>query len=143
MKVFLDANVLISVLNKEYPTFSYSSRILSLPDYTPVKNYTSPTCIGITCYFSAKKSGAKVARNKIETLCRHINITKMDSNMIMEAVRNKKIHDLEDGFQYYSALEAGCKCIVTENTGDFYFSDIEVMNSRSYFEKYIKYARIK
>lgn len=32
MKLFLDADVLISVLNKEYPVFSYSSRIVSLAD---------------------------------------------------------------------------------------------------------------
>ena len=30
MKLFLDANVLVSVLNKEYPSFTYTSRILSL-----------------------------------------------------------------------------------------------------------------
>jgi len=30
MKVFVDANILVSVLNKEYPLFTYSARILSL-----------------------------------------------------------------------------------------------------------------
>ena len=32
MKTFLDANILVSVLNKEYPLFSTTSRILSLSD---------------------------------------------------------------------------------------------------------------
>ena len=32
MKIFLDANVLISVLNNEYPLFTYSARVLSLAD---------------------------------------------------------------------------------------------------------------
>ena len=32
MKIFLDATILVSVLNKEYPVFTYSSRILSLAD---------------------------------------------------------------------------------------------------------------
>ena len=30
MKVFVDANILVSVVNKEYPLFPYTSRILSL-----------------------------------------------------------------------------------------------------------------
>jgi hypothetical protein len=29
MNLFLDANVLVSVLNKEYPVFTFSARILS------------------------------------------------------------------------------------------------------------------
>jgi hypothetical protein len=52
-------------------------------------------------------------------------------------IKNKKIHDLEDGLQYYSAVESGCKCIVTEDTNGFYFSDIEVLTSRGFLESYI------
>lgn len=32
MRIFLDANILVSVLNKEYPLFSCSARIVSLAD---------------------------------------------------------------------------------------------------------------
>lgn len=42
MKIFLDANVLTSVLNKEYPLFTYSSRILSLASHPKFEVYTSP-----------------------------------------------------------------------------------------------------
>lgn len=28
MKIFLDANILVSVLNKEYPVFTYAARVL-------------------------------------------------------------------------------------------------------------------
>ncbi|MBL7933363.1 MAG: twitching motility protein PilT, partial [Bacteroidia bacterium] len=46
-----------------------------------------------------------------------------------QVMHNKKIHDLEDGLQYYSALGSNCKYIITENKDDFYFSEIEVLNS--------------
>lgn len=36
----------------------------------------------------------------------------------------KRIHDFEDGLEYYSALQSGCEAIVTEDVDDFYFSDI-------------------
>src|SRR5256885_3938216 len=34
MKIFLDANVLVSVLNKEYPVYTYSSRVLRSEEHT-------------------------------------------------------------------------------------------------------------
>ncbi len=138
MKVFLDANVLVSVLNKEYPVFPYSSRILSLPEFSNYKLLTSPICIAIAFYFSEKKSGRKEAKNKIGILSEHLGFTNVNAKTINDAVKNKKVNDLEDGLEYYSALESGCKCIITEDVKDFYFSEIEVLNCKSYFEKYLK-----
>ena len=137
MKIFLDANILVSVLNKEYPNFTYSSRVLSLignPKYTL---YTSPLFLAIDFYFSEKKSGTLVARQKINLLAQKIRFTSIGPNTVAEVVKNKKIHDAEDGLQYYSALESGCTCIVTEDLEDFYFSDIEVLTSRRFLENYI------
>ncbi|HLF33367.1 MAG TPA: PIN domain-containing protein, partial [Cyclobacteriaceae bacterium] len=61
MKVFLDANILVSVLNKEYPVFSYSARLLQLALTKKFQLYTSPICLAIAFYFAEKKSGRKKA----------------------------------------------------------------------------------
>lgn len=137
MKIFLDANVLVSVLNKEVPVFSYSSRVLSLTDNSKFKVYTSPLCLAIAFYFAEKKSGNTHARTKINLLAEKLQFTTIGPKTVAEVRGNKKIHDVEDGLQYYSAIDAGCKCIVTEDKKDFYFSDIEVLSSRSYLEKYV------
>jgi predicted nucleic acid-binding protein len=44
---------------------------------------------------------------------------------------------VEDGLQYYSALESGCKCIITEDREDFYFSEIKVVSARQFLENLI------
>jgi predicted nucleic acid-binding protein len=137
VKIFLDANILVSVLNKEYPVFSYSSRILSLTDDSRFKVYTSPLCFAIAFYFSEKKSGNALARQKMNLLAEKFLFTSVGPKAVEETTRNKKIHDLEDGLQYYSAFESGCQCIITEDTKGFYFSEIEVLTSRSFFENYI------
>ena len=62
MKVFLDANILISVLNKEYPVFTFSSRVLSLADNSKYKFYTSPLCLAIAYYFAEKSAAEGVRR---------------------------------------------------------------------------------
>ena len=137
MKVFLDANILVSVLNKEYPVFTYSSRVLSLADNSKYKFYTSPLCLAIAYYFAEKKCGNAKARHKIDLLISKLQITTVNDKTVRDTNSNKKIHDFEDGLQYYSALHSGCKYIVTEDLNDFYFSEIEVLTSCNFLENYV------
>lgn len=134
MRIFLDANVLVSVLNKEYPLFTFSSRILSLADSRRHKVFISPICLAIAFYFSEKKSGAKLAKAKIEILISKVNITTSNQRIALDAIRNKSVLDFEDGLEYYSAIHAGCEVIITEDTDDFYFSEIPVLDVRGFLE---------
>jgi len=137
MKIFLDANVLVSVLNKEYPGFTYTSRVLSLADFSEYKLYTSPVYLAIAYYFAEKKCGNTHARHKIELIMSKLNITTVNDKIARETLLNKKIHDFEDGLQYYSAIHSGCKYIITEDLNDYYFSEIEVMTGRQFLERIV------
>ena len=137
MQLFLDANVLVSVLNKEYPLFSYSSRILSLADNKKYNVYTSPICLAIAFYFAEKKSGTKLAKEKMIILAGKLSIAPVGKEETLQALQNKKVNDFEDGMEYYSALNSKCKAIITEDISDFYFSDIEILNCKSFTEKYL------
>ncbi len=132
MNVFVDANIIVAVLNKEYPLFSMAARILSLHKKRNILIFTSPQCLAIAFYFSSKKSGEAVAKKKIDILCRNIHITTLNENLCQQAIRNAKIHDFEDGLEYYSALHESCSFIVTENQEDFYFSEIPVVNCEQF-----------
>ncbi|MEI9809873.1 MAG: PIN domain-containing protein [Bacteroidota bacterium] len=136
MKLFLDANILVSVLNKEYPLFTWSSRILSLTDHKSYEVFTSPLCLAIAFYFAEKKN-KKLAGQKIKLLAGHLSITPLSETTVKKAINNPSVKDFEDGLEYYAALESKCDCIITEDTGDFYFSDIEVLGSEAFFEKYL------
>ena len=137
VRIFLDANVLVSVLNKEFPLFTYSSRILSLATNPKFEVYTSPICLAIAFYFAEKKHKAVIAKQKIEILCEHILIAENLKDGVLKTLNNKKIHDFEDGLAYYAAKEVNCNCIITEDTDDFYFSEIEVLDCKSFFDKYL------
>lgn len=136
MKVFLDANVLVAVLNKEYPVFSYAARILSLADHPKFTIYTSPVCLAIAYYFAEKKTSSKVAKTKISLLLEHIQIAENGRLGVLKTLENKKVLDFEDGLEYYAAVENDCKCIVTENLKDFHFAEIEVLNCEDFAVKY-------
>lgn len=137
MKIFADANILVSVINKEYPLFTYTSRILSLADSLHFDVFTSPVCLAIAFYFAEKKFKAKIAKQKISVLSEHIQITTTDALSVRQTLQNNSVKDFEDGLQYYSALDSKCNCIITEDVHDFYFSEIEVLKSESFFLKYM------
>jgi len=135
MRVFIDANVIIAVLNKEYPLFTWASRVLSLQGKNNITLFTSPLCLAIAFYFSGKKSGEKPAKKKIEQLCRNMQITTIDEKITAQAISNPQVHDFEDGLEYYSAFNQNCDFIVTENLEDFYFSEIEVLSCEEFLNR--------
>lgn len=134
-RLFLDANVLVSVLNKEYPLFTYSSRIVSLAEHPKFEVYTSPLCLAIAFYFAEKKSNTAQAKEKINLLCKHLKVAENSMHGVHHTLQNKAIHDFEDGLEYHAAKEANCNYIITENKEDFYFSKIEVLDCKSFFNQ--------
>ncbi|MFM8913945.1 MAG: PIN domain-containing protein [Flammeovirgaceae bacterium] len=137
MRVFLDANILVSVLNREYPMFTYSSRVLSLADSNSFQVHTSPICLAIAFYFAEKKSGSVMAKRKIELLARKLGIATVDQATVLKTLRNKAITDFEDGLEYHAAEASKCKCIISEDRKHFFFSKLEVLGAREFLEKYM------
>jgi predicted nucleic acid-binding protein len=137
MKLFADANILVSVINHEYPLYNYAARILSLANTKNFEIYTSPLNLAIAFYFAQKKCKAQRAKQKIEIIQKHLQITEMNATIVGLALQNKQVQDFEDGLQYYSALNSNCDCILTEDVGDYYYSDIEVISSKDFMLKYL------
>jgi predicted nucleic acid-binding protein len=137
MRIFLDANILVAVLNREYPLFTYAARVLSLADNKKFTVYTSPVCLAIAFYFAEKKSGTRMAKQKIGILAEKLSITPVGKNEVLATLQNKQVNDFEDGIEYYAAINNKCDIIVTEDTGDFYFSGIKVSGAQSFLEEYL------
>lgn len=136
-RIFLDANVLVSVLNREYPVFRMSARVISLADHSSYKIYTSSTCLAIAFYFACKKCGEAMAFDKISQLCSRIEIAGSGKDEVLATLGNKKIKDFEDGLQYYAALNSNCHYIISEDRDDFYFAEIPVMDCESFLREVV------
>ncbi len=137
MRIFLDANILVSVLNKEYPLFTYSARVLSLADNKNFTLYTSPFCLAIAFHFAEKKSGTQLAKRKIEILVTKLSVANIGKDEVLQSLQNKKVNDFEDGMEYYAAVSYKCDAIITEAINDFYFSKLPVLNSKAFIEKHL------
>jgi predicted nucleic acid-binding protein len=137
VRIFLDANVLITVLCNEYPRFTACARVLSLCDHPRFTVYTSPLCIGIAAYFTEKKNGQQMAKKKIGLLLEKLHITTINEEMTKLVMSNPKVVDVEDGLQYYSALDSECTCMVTYDKGDFHFAEVEVLDAEEFLRTHV------
>ena len=99
MRIFLDANILVSVLNKEYPLFTYAARIISQKKKKKFTVFTSPLCLAIAFYFVEKKSGIQLAKQKIKLLSEKILITAVGKTELLQALENGQVNDFEDGIE--------------------------------------------
>ena len=76
-----------------------------------------------------------MAKQKINLLCKHLKVAENSIHGVHHTLQNKAIHDFEDGLEFYAAKESNCNYIITEDTEDFYFSTIEVMNCKQFFNQ--------
>jgi hypothetical protein len=72
---------------------------------------------------------------KYRFYARIISIAFANKSTVRHSLQNHATDDVEDGLEYYSAVESKCDCIITGN--DFYFSKIEVPSSEDFFQKYL------
>jgi predicted nucleic acid-binding protein len=132
MRIFLDANVLVSVLNREYPHYDACARCLSLADRNGIRLLTSALSLGITFYFSEKKSGRKEARRKMELLLEKMLVSPCGEEEAKAAVLEKRADDFEDALQYFSAKAACSDIILSNNPSDYHFSPIPVKTPENF-----------
>lgn len=138
MKVFLDTNILVTVLCKEYPLYTNAAKLLSLADNRKFTLYTSPVSLAIAFFFAEKKHGSVSAKERMLILSQHLKISSCGEKEVVAAASNKKVTDFEDGLEYYSALHSHCTVIVTEDLNDFYFADtIEILTAFDFLRRYV------
>jgi len=141
-KVFLDANILVTVLCNEYPRFGPCARVLSLCDDPRFEVYTSPLCMAIGAYYAAKKNGKKQALQKVRLLGEKLRMTNMGESAMQRTLADKRILDIEDGLQYHSAIDAKCGFILTYDRRDFHFAEIPVMDAEDFLLKHVVTKRV-
>lgn len=135
-KIFLDANILVTVLCNEYPRFGACARVLSLCDDRRFEVYTSPLCMAIGAYYAGKKNGKKLALQKVRLLGEKLRMTNIGGSAMELTLADKRILDIEDGLQYHSAIDAKCSFIVTYDSKDFHFAEIPVMDAEEFLLKH-------
>ena len=70
-------------------------------------------------------------------MAERLSVFKTGEAEVMQSLQNKKVHDFEDGLEYYSAVNSKCSILITDDTDDFYFSEIEIVKPEVFLTRYL------
>ena len=139
MKIFLDTNILLDILCKREPFYINGAKIWTLIKEGAIKGFISAISINNLYYIVKKIKYQKIAKNFIEELLNDFEIVPLTKDLLSQAITiNKK--DYEDSIQYFSAINTGCKILITRNKKDFHSTGIRILSSTE-FIKTIKITR--
>ena len=133
-KIFLDANILIDILDGGRPTSRQSAKVYEIlvRGVEHFSLYTSCDLLTTVYYFTRKPLGQKSALEKIKKLNQIIHVIEFGNQEVAEAIelmeRNEKYTDLEDTIQYVMARKEKCDYIIT-NDKAFASGDVPVLSA--------------
>ncbi len=134
-KIFLDANILIDILDGGRPKSQQSAEVYEMlvRGVEHFSLYTSCDLLTTVYYFIKKPLGQKFALEKIKKLNQIIKVIEFGNAEINEAIelmeRNEKYTDLEDTIQYVMARKEKCDYIIT-NDNAFASGDVPVLSAK-------------
>jgi predicted nucleic acid-binding protein len=134
-KVFVDTDVVLDLLTKREPFYNSASKVFSLAADKKIELFISPVLISNLFYILRKMVGREEAINAIRKLRILVSVVKIDEE-IVDMVLSSKFKDIEDGFQYYGALQDKIGILITRNIKDFTGKEISIMNCEEFIEYY-------
>ena len=97
------------------------------------KLFMTNLTVANTLYILRKEFGMETAKIFLKKLCMFINIAPSTQEETKQAFDTPN-PDFEDALQYFSAVAVHADVIITRNEKHFRFSDIPVMDARTYLE---------
>lgn len=135
MNVFIDANIIIDVLDKREKFFEASSNILSLGAEHKIELYATALSMVNCIYILRKPLGYEGAVACINALKEYIHISPLTQSEFDKAF-SESSPDVEDMLQYYSAKAADCEIVITRNGKHFPATGLPILTPTEFLERY-------
>lgn len=127
-RLFIDTNIMLDLLGERDPFYSSSAKIATLADKGQISIVVSALSYATASYFLTKYENSEKAKEKLRKFRIFSEICDLDEQIIEKGL-NSNFSDIEDAFQYFSALKSECNLLITRNTKDFKDSKIPVMTA--------------
>ena len=127
MKLLIDANIILDVLQKREPHYKYSALIWKLCETGKATGYVSVLTFMNLVYIMRKE----LSPEKIEDTYKALSLIFTFEDLTEEDVRSAlemKLKDFEDAVQIQTAKRVGADFIITRNVKDFMKSSIPAYN---------------
>lgn len=134
MKLLIDANILLDVLQKREPHFHNSSLIWKLCETDSVEGYVSSLTFANLIYVMRKELDPNKIENVLQQLKLIFQFTDLSVTDITKAA-NLKWDDFEDAIQSAIAERIHADYIITRNVRDFNKSRITAFTPEEYLSR--------
>ncbi|MCC5842974.1 MAG: PIN domain-containing protein [Verrucomicrobia bacterium] len=131
MKIFLDTDVILDCVLDRPEFAEEATKVLNLCEIGGVEGITSTLVLANCHYVFSRQESAAKSRQVIARLRALLGVCPVGDRELGEALVSK-FKDLEDGIQYFTALNNGAHVIVTRNIRDFKSSSLPVMLPREF-----------
>ena len=135
IKVLLDINVILDVLQKREPYYQNAAEVLSLCADGQIKGYISAISFGTLHYVLSKHIGNKNALTSLTKMRAFSSVASVNQGAIDLALA-AGFSDFEDAIQYYCAVENRVDQIITRNKKDFSKAKLTVLTSTEFLRTY-------
>ena len=135
IKVLLDINVILDVLQKREPYYEDSAEVLSLCADGKINGYISAISFGTLHYVLSKYVGKKKALTSLTKLRAFTSVANVNQGAIDLALASS-FSDFEDAIQYYCAVENTVDQIITRNKKDFSKAKLTVSTPKEFLRSY-------
>ena len=133
MKVFLDTNIVIDLLDKREPFYIDAIKLFTLAYQKEITLFVSPMTYATASYL-LRKHGKEGMKRLLSNFRQLSQITTADEKVI-DAALESSFNDYEDALQYYSALTRNVDVILTRNKKDFIPACIPVLSPEELLAK--------
>lgn len=117
-KVFIDTNIILDVIEERKQFVLESSNVLALQIWGKAELYATTLTFANAFYVLRKRIGKTSSIEKLRVVFDRLHVSPLGQSEY-DAAMLMKPKDIEDNFQYCSALSSGCDVLVTRNVKDF------------------------
>lgn len=118
LKVLIDLNLILDVLQKREPFYAASARVLACAETGLVEGIVAAHSLTTLFYLVAKDQSAGRARVAVTELLQFLSVAPVDHATVEHAL-NLPYDDFEDAVQMMAAVQAGAQYLVTRNVRDY------------------------
>ncbi len=118
MKVLIDTNILLDVIQERQPFEPAATRVWKLVEDGQIEGFVSAISFNNIFYVARKQVGADRAIEAVRRVRRTFQFVATDAYVIDRAIASK-LGDFEDAIQAAAAVAAEADLIVTRNRRDF------------------------
>jgi predicted nucleic acid-binding protein len=132
-RIFLDNDIILDVSAEREVDVSASVRLLNLASKGIFNGFVSALTFTNAHYVQRKLEGREASINFLKELRLILRVLSVDDSIIESALESGW-KDFEDSVQYFTALQNGIDCIITQNKDDYKKSKIPVYTPAEFLE---------